>query len=208
MYPLDDEEDLDEEDLEEEETWNGHYGGGTGEDDDEEENDETQDDGEEDNYGEDIGDGYGEDENPEEDEVEEDEEQEQEQEEEEEEEIEGEGAVSKGLSKLKAMALVKRNAHKYATVMGILPIGCRPETLPCPGCGLKSVYKSKTLTDMTLFKAIIPALIGVSANIYFCMNSAKNCKFSFERKLCWMMQGPFVGGPPVPYPLALIRFNK
>ncbi len=206
MYPLDDEEDLDEEDLEEEETWNGHYGGGTGEDDDEEENDETQDDGEEDNYGEDIGDGYGEDENPEEDEVEEDEEQEQEQEEEE--EIEGEGAVSKGLSKLKAMALVKRNAHKYATVMGILPIGCRPETLPCPGCGLKSVYKSKTLTDMTLFKAIIPALIGVSANIYFCMNSAKNCKFSFERKLCWMMQGPFVGGPPVPYPLALIRFNK
>ena len=208
MYPWDDEEDLDEEDLEEEETWNGHYGGGTGEDDDEEENDETQDDGEEDNYGEDIGDGYGEDENPEEDEVEEDEEQEQEQEEEEEEEIEGEGAVSKGLSKLKAMALVKRNAHKYATVMGILPIGCRPETLPCPGCGLKSVYKSKTLTDMTLFKAIIPALIGVSANIYFCMNSAKNCKFSFERKLCWMMQGPFVGGPPVPYPLALIRFNK
>ncbi len=208
MYPWDDEEDLDEEDLEEEETWNGHYGGGTGEDDDEEENDETQDDGEEDNYGEDIGDGYGEDENPEEDEVEEDEEQEQEQEEEEEEEIEGEGAVSKGLSKLKAMALVKRNAHKYATVMGILPIGCRPETLPCPGCGLKSVYKSKTLTDMTLFKAIIPALIGVSANIYFCMNSAKNCKFSFERKLCWMMQGPFVGGPPIPYPLALIRFNK
>ena len=208
MYPLDDEEDLDEEDLEEEETWNGHYGGGTGEDDDEEENDETQDDGEEDNYGEDIGDGYGEDENPEEDEVEEDEEQEQEQEEEEEEAKEGEGAISKGLSKLKAMAIVKRNAHKYATVMGILPIGCRPETLPCPGCGLKSVYKSKTLTDMTLFKAIIPALIGVSANIYFCMNSAKNCKFSFERKLCWMMQGPFVGGPPVPYPLALIRFNK
>ena len=88
--------------------------------------------------------------------------------------------------------------------MGILPIGCKPESIPCPGCGEKSIYKSKTLTDMFIFRVLAPV-----GNIYMCMNSGQNCKCSFERGKCWMTNGPF--SPllqQVPYPLKLLRFQK
>ena len=221
MYPgdYDDEEEFDEggmsdtgEGVEEEPAWNGHYGGGTGEEDaDPEENGENgeQDDsGEGDGYGKDIGDGYGEDQNPEGEENLEEEGQEEsnkkKNQDEQDVEVEGDGTKKSAWHKRQTRALIRRNAHKYATVMGILPIGCKPESIPCPGCGEKSIYRSKTLTDMFIFRVVAP--IG---NVYMCMNSGKNCKCSFERGKCWMTNGPF--SPllqQVPYPLKLLRFQK
>ena len=219
MYPgdYDDEEEFDEggmsdtgEGAEEEPEWNGHYGGGTGEEDaDPEENGENgeQDDsGEGDGYGKDIGDGYGEDQNPDggENPEEEGQEENNQKKNQDEQDVEVEGSFKKNWQKRQTRALIRRNAHKYATVMGILPIGCKPESIPCPGCGEKSIYRSKTLTDMFIFRVVAP--IG---NVYMCMNSGKNCKCSFERGKCWMTNGPF--SPllqQVPYPLKLLRFQK
>ena len=219
MYPgdYDDEEEFDESDMsdtgegaEEEPEWNGHYGGGTGEEDaDPEENGENgeQDDsGEGDGYGKDIGDGYGEDQNPDggENPEEEGQEENNQKKNQDEQDVEVEGSFKKNWQKRQTRALIRRNAHKYATVMGILPIGCKPESIPCPGCGEKSIYRSKTLTDMFIFRVVAP--IG---NVYMCMNSGKNCKCSFERGKCWMTNGPF--SPllqQVPYPLKLLRFQK
>ena len=219
MYPgdYDDEEEFDEggmsdtgEGVEEEPAWNGHYGGGTGEEDTEPEengeNGEQDDSGEGDGYGKDIGDGYGEDQNPEGEENPEEEGQEEsnKKKNQNEQDVEVEGSFKKNWQKRQTRALIRRNAHKYATVMGILPIGCKPESIPCPGCGEKSIYRSKTLTDMFIFRVVAP--IG---NVYMCMNSGKNCKCSFERGKCWMTNGPF--SPllqQVPYPLKLLRFQK
>ena len=215
MYPgdYDDEEEFDEdgmsdtgEGVEEEPAWNGHYGGGTGEEDTEPEengeNGEQDDSGEGDGYGKDIDDGYGEDQNP--DGGENPEEENNQKKNQDEQDVEVEGSFKKNWQKRQTRALIRRNAHKYATVMGILPIGCKPESIPCPGCGEKSIYRSKTLTDMFIFRVVAP--IG---NVYMCMNSGKNCKCSFERGKCWMTNGPF--SPllqQVPYPLKLLRFQK
>lgn len=215
MYPgdYDDEEEFDEdgmsdtgEGVEEEPAWNGHYGGGTGEEDTEpEENGENggQDDsGEGDGYGKDIDDGYGEDQNP--DGGENPEEENNQKKNQDEQDVEVEGSFKKNWQKRQTRALIRRNAHKYATVMGILPIGCKPESIPCPGCGEKSIYKSKTLTDMLIFRVLAPV-----GNIYMCMNSGQNCKCSFEHGKCWITNGPFtIMLRQVPYPLKLLRFQK
>lgn len=221
MYPgdYDDEEEFDEggmsdtgEGVEEEPAWNGHYGGGTGEEDTEPEengeNGEQDDSGEGDGYGKDIGDGYGEDQNPEGEENPEEEGQEEsnkkKNQDEQDVEVEGDGTKKSAWQKRKTRALIRRNAHKYATVMGILPIGCKPESIPCPGCGEKSIYKSKTLTDMFIFRVLAPV-----GNIYMCMNSGQNCKCSFEHGKCWITNGPFtIMLRQVPYPLKLLRFQK
>lgn len=218
MYPgdYDDEEEFDEggmsdtgEGVEEEPAWNGHYGGGTGEEDTEpEENGEQDDSGEGDGYGKDIDDGYGEDQNPDGGENPEEEGQEEnnqkKNQDEQDVEVEGEGTKKSAWQKRKMRALIRRNAHKYATVMGILPIGCKPESIPCPGCGEKSIYKSKTLTDMFIFRVLAPV-----GNIYMCMNSGQNCKCSFEHGKCWITNGPFtIMLRQVPYPLKLLRFQK
>ena len=221
MYPgdYDDEEEFDEggmsdtgEGVEEEPAWNGHYGGGTGEEDTEPEengeNGEQDDSGEGDGYGKDIGDGYGEDQNPEGEENLEEEGQEEsnkkKNQDEQDVEVEGDGTKKSAWQKRKTRALIRRNAHKYATVMGILPIGCKPESIPCPGCGEKSIYRSKTLTDMFIFRVLAPV-----GNIYMCMNSGQNCKCSFEHGKCWITNGPFtIMLRQVPYPLKLLRFQK
>lgn len=212
MYPgdYDDEEEFDEggmsdtgEGVEEEPAWNGHYGGGTGEEDTEpEENGEQDDSGEGDGYGKDIDDGYGEDQNP--DGGENPEEENNQKKNQDEQDVEVEGSFKKNWQKRQTRALIRRNAHKYATVMGILPIGCKPESIPCPGCGEKSIYKSKTLTDMLIFRVLAPV-----GNIYMCMNSGQNCKCSFEHGKCWITNGPFtIMLRQVPYPLKLLRFQK
>ena len=218
MYPgdYDDEEEFDEggmsdtgEGVEEEPAWNGHYGGGTGEEDTEpEENGEQDDSGEGDGYGKDIDDGYGEDQNPDGGENPEEEGQEEsnkkKNQDEQDVEVEGDGTKKSAWQKRKTRALIRRNAHKYATVMGILSIGCKPESIPCPGCGEKSIYKSKTLTDMLIFRVLAPV-----GNIYMCMNSGQNCKCSFEHGKCWITNGPFtIMLRQVPYPLKLLRFQK
>ena len=219
MYPgdYDDEEEFDEdgmsdtgEGVEEEPAWNGHYGGGTGEEDTEPEengeNGEQDDSGEGDGYGKDIGDGYGEDQNPDggENPEEEGQEENNQKKNQDEQDVEVEGSFKKNWQKRQTRALIRRNAHKYATVMGILPIGCKPESIPCPGCGEKSIYRSKTLTDMFIFRVVAP--IG---NVYMCMNSGQNCKCSFEHGKCWITNGPFtIMLRQVPYPLKLLRFQK
>lgn len=216
MYPgdYDDEEEFDEdgmsdtgEGVEEEPAWNGHYGGGTGEEDTEpEENGEQDDSGEGDGYGKDIDDGYGEDQNPDggENPEEEGQEENNQKKNQDEQDVEVEGSFKKNWQKRQTRALIRRNAHKYATVMGILPIGCKPESIPCPGCGEKSIYRSKTLTDMFIFRVLAPV-----GNIYMCMNSGQNCKCSFEHGKCWITNGPFtIMLRQVPYPLKLLRFQK
>ena len=229
MYPWDDDEDYEEDDdIEDDDMmdgqegedgqWNGHYGGSTGiddesenEDGEEDENDENNkeendDNGEGDGYGEDIGDGYGEDQNPD---GELDKKKKTEKDNKQQEtDVEAKGSLKERFNKRRKLALIRQNAKKYATVMGILPIGCRPENIRCPGCGEKSIYKSKTLTDMSIFKVFMPLIMGTSMNIYFCMNSAKSCRCSFEHRLCWMSSGPFTPVlKQVPYPLGLLRFQ-
>lgn len=102
--------------------------------------------------------------------------------------------------------LAKKNATRWSSLLGI-PVGIRAVGT-CPGCGKKTIYQSMTAIDLIIFKAIL-SLTKSPLNVYFCMNSGKNCRLSFEKGMCWMCAGKFEPTTmPVPYPLKLFRFNK
>lgn len=207
--PFDDgEDDFDGDD----EGWNGHYGGwDDGEDDEEDvedndeedENDEDKEDEEDkdDGYGDDIGDGYGEDKDPDK-EKEKDDKNKKDKDDKKEKEGEAKG-LSKAIKTIKLQKAIKKRAKRFTSFMGLLEFGVRP-VARCPKCGMKSIYKSHTLTDMGTFQ-LGGSIIGYPTNIYFCMNP--NCEFGYTNKhpFCWMLQGKFVPSPPVPYPYALFR---
>lgn len=120
-------------------------------------------------------------------------------------EVTGKGkSGGKGKARLEMQA--KKNATRWGAFLGI-PLGIRPVGV-CPACHCRTVYESKTAIDLILFKAIF-SLVTSPVNVYFCMNGKKNCRYSFERGLCWISNGAFQPGLlPVPYPLKLFRFNK
>ena len=125
-----------------------------------------------------------------------------------EEDFKAAGKVEGGKTKGKAAEekLAKKNATRWSSLLGI-PVGIRAVGT-CPGCGKKTIYQSMTAIDLIIFKAIL-SLTKSPLNVYFCMNSGKNCRLSFEKGMCWMCAGKFEPTTmPVPYPLKLFRFNK
>ena len=207
--PFDDGEDDFGDFDDDDEGWNGHYGGwDDGEDDEEDVDDKDEDDEDkedeedkDDGYGDDIGDGYGEDKDPDK-EKKKDDKNKKDKDDKKEKEGEAKG-LSKAIKTIKLQKAIKKRAKRFTSFMGLLEFGVRP-VARCPKCGMKSIYKSHTLTDMGTFQ-LGGSIIGYPTNIYFCMNP--NCEFGYTNKhpFCWMLQGKFVPSPPVPYPYALFR---
>lgn len=218
----DEDEDEDEEDDDEDEDdWNGHYGeddgledeDGDGEEDEEDggeddgegkDNDKDGDDGEDDGFGEDTGDGFGEEQNP--DGTKPDDEDKKKKKKDKDEDVDVEGKAEGGNRDKKIEKAIKKNATTFATWMGMLAVGNHPVDT-CPGCHKKSIYMSKTATDLGIFGCLSMIIGSGFRFVFFCMNNYDECKYSYQNGKCFYSNTPkpsYDAGPST-YPLWRFR---
>ena len=222
--PFDDDDDYeddefgDDEEDDDDEGWNGHYGEDDGLEDDEddpnadedeedgneEDDDEEKDDsGEDDGFGEDTGDGFGEEQNP--DGTKPDDE-DKKKKKDKDEDVDVEGKAEGGNRDKKIEKAIKENATTFATWMGMLAVGNHPVDT-CPGCHKKSIYMSKTATDLGIFGCLSMIIGSGFRFVFFCMNNYDECKYSYQNGKCFYSNTPkpsYDAGPST-YPLWRFR---
>lgn len=223
--PFDDDDDYeddefgDDEEDDDDEGWNGHYGEDDGLEDDEddpnadedeedgnEEDDDEEkdgDDGEDDGFGEDTGDGFGEEQNP--DGTKPDDE-DKKKKKDKDEDVDVEGKAEGGNRDKKIEKAIKENATTFATWMGMLAVGNHPVDT-CPGCHKKSIYMSKTATDLGIFGCLSMIIGSGFRFVFFCMNNYDECKYSYQNGKCFYSNTPkpsYDAGPST-YPLWRFR---
>ncbi len=221
----DDEDEDDDEDDEDDDDdgllgWNGHFGDDDGEEDYDDDFDDdynnlkddkasknNQEEGEGDGFGEDIGDGYGDEQNPDGTEAknpDDKKEKKKKKKKNKDADVEVDTKTARGGKKL--ARAIRRNATEFTTWGGMLAVGNRPIAV-CPMCQRKSIYISKTATDILTF-GIGGLILGRGYNfVLFCMNNYDECPYSYQNGMCFFSTTAKPGADIAvrKYPLALFR---
>ncbi len=218
---FDDDEDFDDDD-DDDDGWNGHFGEDDGLDDDDDDKDDDDDndedddkdedkddDGEGDGFGEDIGDGFGDEQNPDgtdADNPDDEDGKKKKKRKNDDEDVDVEGKGEFGGENKRIEKAIKRNANTFTTWAGMLAVGNHP-VATCPSCHRKSIYMSKTATDLLTF-GLGAMIIGVGFRfVFFCMNNYDECKYSYQNGKCFFSETakPTFESGARNYPLAMFR---
>ena len=115
-----------------------------------------------------------------------------------EEDFKAAGKIEGGNAKGKAAEkIAQKNSTRWLTPIG-LPIRMKYAGI-CPKCKQKTVYRSLTCLDLFIY-----GYIG-GRSVFFCMNTKKNCSMSFENGFCY--SGAIDEHCIRPYPLRFFRFS-